>query len=127
MELEGISKIYLRFFKIKPFDLANSILNMFAFHCNKTIPKSYTKSEFTVRYIHFLVSRADSSFKVRLNWLMSARKLTYKLLLYILKLFPVRIFSYYKNNSTYCLIYNAGKYEKYFEEDFIILNEFANS
>ena len=72
MELEGISEIYLRFFKFKPFDLPNSILNMFAFHCDKIIPKYLNLSEFTVRYIHFVVSRVDSNFKVRLNWLMSS-------------------------------------------------------
>ena len=55
---------------------------MFAFHCNKIIPKYCTQSEFTVRYIHFVVSRVDSSFKIRLNWLMSTIKLTYKILVY---------------------------------------------
>ena len=92
VELEGISEIYLRFFKLKPFDLANSIQNVFAFHYNKIVPKYYTQSEFTVRYIHFIVSRVDSSFKVRLNWLISAIKLIHKILLQI-KTFPVRISS----------------------------------
>ena len=69
VELEGISEIHLRFFKFEPFGLANSIQIMFAFHCNKIIPKYYTQSELNVRYIHFVVSRVDSSFKVRLNWL----------------------------------------------------------
>ena len=67
------------FFQIQAFGLANSIQIMFAFHCNKIIPKYFTQSEFTVRYIHFVVSRVDSSFKVRLNWLMSAIKFAYKI------------------------------------------------
>ena len=49
---------------------------MFAFHCDKIIPKYYTQSEFTVRYIHSVVSQDNSNFKIRLNWLISAIKLT---------------------------------------------------
>ena len=89
------------FFKFKPFGLANSIQIMFAFHCNKIIPKYFTQSEFTVRYIHFVVSRVDSSFKVRLNWLMSAIKFAYKILLYIKTFSSKDFFSYYKYNSPY--------------------------
>ena len=40
---------------------------MSTFHCDKIIPGIYTQSEFTVRYIHFVVSRVNSNFKVRLK------------------------------------------------------------
>ena len=98
---------------------------MFAFHCTKIIPKYYSQSEFTVRYIHFVVSRVDSSFKVRLNWLMSAIKLIYKILLYIKTFSSKDFFSYFKNNSPNFPIYNAEEYGNIFEKDFIILNEFC--
>ena len=76
-----IGEIYLRLFRFKPFDLPNSI-KMSTFHCDKIIPSIYTQSEFTVRYIYFVVSRVNSNFKVRLKWSMSVTKLTYKILLF---------------------------------------------
>ena len=55
------------FFKFKPFDLANSIWKMFTFHCDKIIPKYYIQSEFTVRYIHLVVSRVRAPIHERLS------------------------------------------------------------
>ena len=100
---------------------------MVAFHCNKIIPTYYTQSEFTVRYIHFVVSRVDSSFKVRLNWLLSTIKLTYKILSYIKTFSSKDFFSYFKNNSPYFLICNAEEYKNIFDEDFIILTLYGQN
>ena len=120
-------KFIFVFFKFKPFDSKglNSVQNMFAFHCTKIIQKYYSQSEFTVGYIHFVVSRVDSSFKVKLNWLMSAIKLIHNILLYIKTFSSKDFFFYFKNNSPYFLIYNAEEYENIFEKDFIYLNEFS--
>ena len=63
------------------------------------------------------MSRVDSSFKVRFNWLASIVKLIYKILLYIKPFSSKDFFSYFKNNSPYFLIYNADKFENIFEED----------
>ena len=92
---------------------------MFAFYCNKIILKYYSQSEFTVRYIHFvsyskLLSRVDSSFKVRLNWLMSTIKLTYKILLCIKTFSSKDLFSYYKNNSPLFSNLHCRRIRKYF-------------
>ena len=126
IELEGIEEIYLRVFKFRPIDLPNSIRKIFTFHCDKKILKYYTKSEVTVRYTHFVVSKVNSNLKVRLNWLMSVTKLTYKILLFVKTFSSKDFFSYFKNNSPYFLIYNAEEYEIVFEEDFIIVDEFVN-
>ena len=124
VELEKINEIFLRFFKFKPYDLASSIKYIFKCHHNKFFPQYYYQSEFTVRYIHYVVSRVDCNFEVRINWMLSIARIGYKIILYIKTLSSKDLFSFFKNNSPYFLVYNAEAYENIFEKDFIILNDF---
>ena len=125
VEKENISEIYLRFFKVRPYLLSESVKEMFNIHKKRKfqIKKRYYQSEFIVNFIHFLTSRvqSDSNISLSIHFIRT--------LYYIFTFFKTysskNIFSYFKNNSHYFLVYNLEFYEQVFESEFVIVTDFS--
>lgn len=125
VEKEKISEMYLRFFTLRPHLLTESINKIFHLHKIRKFhfKKRYYQSEFIVNFIHFLASRLHTSSNVSLT-IHSIRALYYMFTFF--KTYSSKnIFSYFKNNSHYFLVYNLEHYDKIFESEFVIMNKFT--
>ena len=67
IEKEKITEFYLRFFKIRPYLLSESISEIFKHHKNNFFhfKKRYFQSEFIVNFIHFVHSRVVCNYKIK--------------------------------------------------------------
>ena len=135
VQLENIKQLYIKFFKHQPYMLKESVQYIFKIHekrfkniklLNKFVKKRYFQSEFTVLFIAYVNSRVESNFERKYKTIYLL-KFFYKFFLLIKTLSANDIFTFWRNNSHYFIVYNKEKYEDYFESDFIILNEFPMS
>ena len=70
IEKEKIKEFYLRFFKIRPYLLSESISEIFKHHKNNFFhfKKRYFQSEFIVNFIHFVHSRVVCNYKLKIPY-----------------------------------------------------------
>lgn len=126
VEKEKILEIYLRFFKVRPYLLAESVQDMFKIHKKRKfqIKKRYYQSELIVNFIHFLTSRihSDSNISLTIHFIRTL----YYLFTFFKTYSSKNIFSYFKNNSYYFLVYNLEHYEQVFESEFVVVTDFNN-
>ena len=135
VQLENIKQLYIKFFKYQPYMLKESVQYIFKIHekrfkniklLNMVVKKRYFQSEFTVLFIAYVNSRVESNFerKYKIIYLL---KFFYKIFLIIKSFSANDVFTFWKNNSHYFMVYNKNMYDDFFESDFVILNEFIMS
>ena len=135
VQLENIKQLYIKFFKYQPYMLKESVHYIFKIHekrfnniklLNKCAKKRYFQSEFTVLFTTYVNSRVQSILerKYKIIYLL---KFSCKIFLMIKSYSATDVFTFWKNNSHYFIVYNKNMYDDYFESDFFILNEFPAS
>ena len=124
IEKEKITEFYLRFFKIRPYLLSESISEIFKHHKNNFFhfKKRYFQSEFIVNFIHFIHSRVVCNYKIKNS--IQVLQFFYHLFKYFKTFTSKDLFSYFKNNSHYFLAYHQDEYNEIFEPGFIICKDF---
>ena len=124
IEKEKIIEFYLRFFKIRPYLLSESISEIFKHHKNNFFhfKKRYFQSEFIVNFIHFVHSRVVCNYKIKNS--IQVLQFFYHLFKYFKTFTSKDLFSYFKNNSHYFLAYHQDEYNEIFEPGFIICKDF---
>ena len=124
IEKEKITEFYLRFFKIRPYLLSESISKIFKHHKNIFFhfKKRYFQSEFIVNFIHFVHSRVVCNYKIKNS--IQVLQFFYHLFKYLKTFTSKDLFSYFKNNSHYFLAFHQDEYNEIFEPGFIICKDF---
>lgn len=123
-KIENISEMYIRFFKLQPYLLQDSIKEMFKLHKKRIFKNNYLQSEFLVNYINFIYSRLSINLNCKVSLSIHFVRFWYKLFIFLKTFSSDKLFSYIKNNSFYFLIYNWESYQEIFDSEFIVIKDF---
>lgn len=127
VEKERISEMYMRFFTMRPYLINESIEEIFSTHKKRKFKfkKRYYQSEFIVNFIHYLASRHYANLNSNVSFAIHLIRALYYISTFFKTYSSKNIFSYFKNNSHYFLVYNLEHYDKVFESEFVIMTKFT--